>query len=90
MQEKAQAASARVDKTLYYLSLACHGALLVMFRRTAIVYLPSAWTVPFGWLLAFPAAPSGTRVGPRSLPPLGVGGANVNAAATPCTFMQAR
>ena len=59
------ATTAAVDRYLYYLSLVCHLALLIAYRGAAIVHLPAVWTFPFGWILAFPAAPSGKRGAPR-------------------------
>ena len=58
-QEK-DARAARVDQTLRYLTLAGYGVLVLMLYGRPVVYLPPAWTTPFGWLLAMPGGPVGS------------------------------
>lgn len=60
LQATVQSRTARVERALAWLGGALHLGLVVMLRGQAVVYLPSAWVTPLGWLLALPGAPAGS------------------------------
>ncbi|PVU88963.1 hypothetical protein BB561_005637 [Smittium simulii] len=50
-------------KASLFIMVAVYGIRLVilyLYYRVPVIHLPASWFYPFGWLLSYPGAPSGT------------------------------